>query len=161
MTRPFNATCLGVVLLFALALPVHSASAHPRLLRAVPASENRLAVAPREITLTFDEAVVVGLCRLTLLDAARHTVTLDSLRAATGDTKTLTAKIPGTLRPGRYTVKWQAGGADGHPVRGEYGFVVEAEPAGPVKASSPPARSDAAAFVPGTGTASRFRAARQ
>ncbi|MHB0962081.1 MAG: copper resistance CopC family protein [Gemmatimonadaceae bacterium] len=160
MTHPFNATRLGLALLFALVLPVRTASAHPRLLRAVPASESRLAVAPREIALTFHETVVVGLCRLTLLDAARHTVTLDSLRAATGDAKTLTAKIPGTLRPGRYTVNWQAGGADGHPVRGAYSFVVEAEPVRPAKDSTRPARGDAAAFLPGAGATSRSRAAR-
>src|SRR3989304_13832 len=128
---------LGLVLLLPLALPARTASAHPRLLRAVPAPESRLATAPREITLTFHEAVVVGLCRLTLLDATRHAVSLDSIRAAMGDAKTLTAKILGTMRPGRYTVKWQVGGADGHPVRGEYGFVVMAGPVRPAGRSVP------------------------
>ncbi len=161
MTRPFNATRLGLVLLFALGLPVRTASAHPRLLRAVPALGSRLVVAPREITLTFHEVLSVGLCRITLLDAARHTVTLDSLRAATGDAKTLAAKIPGTLRPGRYTVKWQVGGADGHPVRGEYSFVVEAGPVRPMNGSTPPAQGDAAAYFRDAGSTAGFGAARR
>jgi methionine-rich copper-binding protein CopC len=138
---------LGLVLLFALGLPIRTASAHPRLLRAVPAPESRMTVAPREIALTFHEGVSVGLSRITLLDAAQHVVTLDSLRAAPGDTKTLTAKIVSALRPGRYTVKWQAGGADGHPVRGEYSFVVEAGPVRPMNGSTPSAQGDAAAHL--------------
>jgi methionine-rich copper-binding protein CopC len=81
--------------------------------------------APREISLSFNEAVSVALSRLTLLDAAQRAVKLDSLRHAPGDAKTLTAKVLGALRPGRYSVKWQAGGADGHPMRGEYTFTVD------------------------------------
>ncbi len=152
---------LSLVLLLALALPLRTASAHPRLLRAIPAPESRLAVAPRAITLTFHEAVLVGLSRLTLLDATGHAVTLDSLRAAMGDAKTLTAMIPGTLRPGRYTVKWQVGGADGHPVRGTYGFVVEAGPLRPAKRSSPPIPEDAAAPFTDADNEVPFRRARR
>lgn len=111
--------------LLALALPVHTASAHPRLLRAAPAAESHVTRAPREIALSFNEAVSVALSRLTLLDAAKRAVKLDSLRPAPRDAKTLTAKVLGALRPGRYSVKWQAGGADGHPMRGEYTFVVD------------------------------------
>ena len=46
------------------------------------------------------------------------------LQLAPGDNKTLTARVTQTLPPGRYTVRWQAAGADGHPVRGEYLFEV-------------------------------------
>jgi methionine-rich copper-binding protein CopC len=161
MTCPCNATRLALVLLLTLALPVRAASAHPRLLRAMPAGDSRLTVAPREIVLTFHEDLSVRLCRLTLLDAAQHSVTLDSLRTASGDAKTLTVKILGTLRPGRYTVKWQAAGADGHPVRGAYSFVVEANPVRPVKGSTPPADGGAAAIVLGVGGTVGFRAARR
>ncbi len=161
MTRPFNAMRLSLVLLLALALPLRTASAHPRLLRAVPAPESRLAAAPREITLTFHEAVLVGLSRLTLLDATRHAVPLDSTRTAMGDAKTLTAKIPGTLRPGRYAVKWQVGGADGHPVRGEYSFVVEAGPVRPAKRPAPPVQEAAAAPFTDADMAAGFRRARR
>ncbi|MHB1096024.1 MAG: copper resistance CopC family protein [Gemmatimonadaceae bacterium] len=161
MTRLFNAMRLGLALLFALALPIRTASAHPRLLRAAPAPESRLSITPREITLTFHEAVSVGLCRLTLLDAARQTVTLDSLRVAPGDARTLTTKIHGMLRPGRYTVKWQAGGADGHPVRGEYNFVVEADPVRPAKRSVPPVQGGAATPLADAGMSARFRSTRR
>jgi len=152
---------LGLMLLFALALPTGRASAHPRLLRAVPVPESRLATAPREITLTFHEAVVIGLCRLTLLDATRHVVSLDSTRAAMRDAKTVTAKILGPMRPGRYTVKWQVGGADGHPVRGEFSFVVDAGPVRPAQRSIRPDQEVAAASRTDDGVAAEVRGVRR
>ena len=153
MTRRFNALRLALALLFALVLPIGTASAHPRLLRAVPAAESRLPVAPRAVSLTFDESVSVALGRLTLVDAMQHTVALDSVRAVPGDAKTLTAKILGTLRPGRYTVRWQVGGADGHPVRGAYGFVVEEGTAvRPTKGAILPAQGDAPVSVAEAGS---------
>jgi methionine-rich copper-binding protein CopC len=161
MTRPFHVLRLGLALFVALALPVRSISAHPRLLRAVPAPESRLATAPREISLAFHEAVVVGLCRLTLLDATRHAVSLDSIRAVRGDAKTLTVKILGTMRPGRYTVKWQAGGVDGHPVRGEFSFVVDAGSVRPAKRSAPPVQADATTSLTGARIAAEVRGARR
>lgn len=125
MRRSHKIMRMALAALLALALPVHTASAHPRLLRAAPVAGSHVTGALRAISLSFNETVSVALSRLTLLDAAKHAVTLDSLRPAPGDAKTLTAKVLGVLRPGRYSVKWQAGGADGHPMRGEYTFVVD------------------------------------
>ena len=161
MTLPFSVMRPAFGMLMAFVLPIHTASAHPRLLRAVPAPESRLTVAPREITLTFHEAVSVRLCRLTLLDAAKQRITLDSLRAAPGDAKTLTVKILSTVRPGSYTVKWQVGGVDGHPVRGEYRFVVAAGPARPLKGSPPPGQDGAVASATGGGISTGFHRARR
>ena len=85
---------------------------------------------PSELSVTFNEPLTLALSRLTLLDPAGKPVALDTLQSAPEDAKTLTAKIRGTMPAGRYTVKWQAAGADGHPMRGEYTFVLDA---GPVK----------------------------
>ncbi len=125
MRRPLLIIRPVLAVLLALALPIHTASAHPRLLHAAPAAGSHVTGAPREISLSFNEAVSVALSRLTLLDSAKRAVTLDSLRPAPRDGKTFTAKVRGALRPGRYTVKWQAGGADGHPMRGECTFTVD------------------------------------
>jgi len=159
MTRPFNAVRFTPLLLLALVVPLRTASAHPRLLHAAPAIGDRIAVVPRQVSLTFSEAVTVGLCRLTLLDAVQRPVALDSLRAAPGDAKTVTAKILSVLRPGRYTVKWQAGGADGHPVRGEYSFVVQTVPSSLTKPETQPPQPDFEARLAATGVRSSTRVA--
>ncbi len=128
MRRSFWFSNLAVLL--ALAVPLRMAEAHTRLVRAVPAVGSDVAIVPREVVLTFSEDVSIALCRIRLLDAKEQNVALDSVRASPGDARTVTAKILGQLPPGRYTVKWQAAGADGHPVRGEYSFVLRLAPAG-------------------------------
>jgi len=112
------------LLLLALAMPFHTAMAHPHLVRAAPSPGSARIAPPPELSLTFNEAVSVALCRVTLIGAANDTVPLDTLRSAPGDARTLTVALLGTLRPGRYVVRWQAAGADGHPMRGEYSFSV-------------------------------------
>lgn len=116
------------LLLLALALPFRTAAAHPRLVRAVPAAESHVQAMPHALSLTFNEDLTIALSRLTLLDPAGQPVALDTVRFAPDDNKTLTAKILGTMPAGRYTVKWQAAGADGHPMRGQYTFVLDAGP---------------------------------
>lgn len=149
MKRPFAARQLALLLVLAVALPFRTATAHPRLVRAVPAAGSHLTTAPREVSLTFNEAVTVALCRLTLLDATQHPVALDTLRAAPGNARTLTARILGKLPPGRYSVKWQAGGADGHPIRGEYTFVVDPGAGGLPTGAMATARPGGGAPFPG------------
>lgn len=116
------------LLLLLLALPFRTAAAHPRLVRAAPAADTHVQTMPRALSLTFNEPLTIALSRLTLLDRAGQPVALDTLRFAPEDTKTLTAKILGAMPAGRYTVKWQAAGADGHPMRGDYTFVLDAGP---------------------------------
>lgn len=151
MLQPCRPRSLAFLLLLALALPFRSAAAHPRLVRAVPAAESHVQGMPRALSLTFNEPLTIALSRLTLLDPAGQPVALDSLTFAPDDTKTLTAKILGTMPAGRYTVKWQAGGADGHPMRGQYTFVVDAGPVESTKqaAGTKPSETRAAAMPSG------------
>lgn len=128
MLQPCKPRSVAFLLLLALVLPFRSAAAHPRLVRAVPAAESHVQTMPRALSLTFNEPLTIALSRLTLLDPTGQSVALDTLRLASEDTKTLTAKILGTMSAGRYTVKWQAAGADGHPMRGQYTFVLDAVP---------------------------------
>jgi copper transport protein len=128
MLQPCRPRSLAFLLLLALVLPFSSAAAHPRLVRSEPAAASHVQTMPRALALTFNEPLTIALSRLTLLDPAGQPVALDTLRFAPEDTKTLTAKILGTMPAGRYTVRWQAAGADGHPMRGEYTFVLDAGP---------------------------------
>ena len=114
---------LALILTVALALPLRAASAHPRLLKATPAAESRSAEAPRQIALTFNESLDLALTRVTVLRDG-ESLRPDSLHLANGDDKTVVASLGAALAPGRYTVRWQVTGDDGHPVRGEFTFVV-------------------------------------
>lgn len=119
-----------VLPLVVLAAPTASASAHPRLLKSTPTAESRLAAPPTQVTLTFNESLDLALTRVTLLRGT-EAVRLDSLRLTPGDDRTVFASIPSTLAPGRYTVRWQVTGDDGHPVRGEFSFDVLAPGSAP------------------------------
>ena len=120
---------LVAVALLSIVVPASAAFAHPKLVSASPTANSTVPQAPAMISATFNEALTPALSKLTLVDAAQRAIPLDSVRAADGDPKTITARVPATLKPGRYTVKWQAAGADGHPMRGEFTFLI-ASPAG-------------------------------
>lgn len=122
MTRFFRTAAAALIL--AIALPVRAAWAHPKLLSSTPSTGSSVAVSPPVITATFNEAITLGLSKLALHDAEGRAVALDSISFANGDRKTLAARPVATLSPGRYTVTWQAAGSDGHPMKGEFAFVV-------------------------------------
>lgn len=122
-----------------LAAPMASAAAHPRLEKATPAADSRLSEPPKQLALTFNEPLDLALTRVTLLRGT-EAVRLDSLRLGPTDDRTVIAAIPSALAPGRYTVKWQVTGDDGHPVRGEFAFEVVAAGAGSTTGSRSLAR---------------------
>ncbi|HEX8431593.1 MAG TPA: CopD family protein [Longimicrobium sp.] len=111
------------VLVIALGLPSH-ALAHGALRRSEPANGAHLAVAPRELRLTFNESVELAVARLQLVGPDSAAVVLGPLTLAVDSSMVLVAPIQGRLKAGSYTVVWQIAGADGHPVRGRYSFVI-------------------------------------
>ncbi|HUE96220.1 MAG TPA: CopD family protein [Longimicrobiaceae bacterium] len=102
--------------------------AHLALREGRPAEGARLDEAPSEVLLTFTEGIDLGVSDL-LLSGPMGRVELGPLE--TNDTRTiLRATIVGPLMAGDHTVRWQAVGRDGHPVRGEYVFTIEEGAAG-------------------------------
>jgi copper transport protein len=104
------------------------AYAHGTLRRSAPAKGQHLSVAPNEVRLTFTEAVELSLARVALA-GPNGPVELGALSLADSG-MVLTAPITGRLVAGSYTVQWQIAGADGHPVRGEFGFFIAPGAAG-------------------------------
>lgn len=113
---------LSLFVALSLAVPLSAAQAHPRLLKATPAADSRTE-APRQIALSFNEELDLALTRITVLHGDMQ-VRPDSVQLVVGDTKTVVATFGTALAPGRYTVRWQVSGDDGHPVRGEFSFDV-------------------------------------
>ncbi|HEX2094480.1 MAG TPA: copper resistance protein CopC [Longimicrobiaceae bacterium] len=152
--RSFGRATRAVALVLALlgawtgvAAPAH---AHGVLRRSNPAEGARLATVPRELRLTFSERVELALARLQLIGPDLAPVALGPLRLAADSSQVLVAGIRGGLVAGTYTVAWQVAGADGHPVRGRYSFVIApgarglVGPSAPGRAPPPSARYDRA-----------------
>ena len=97
---------------------------HGALRRSVPAKGAVLRRAPRELRLTFTEPVERALAGLTLAHADGRLITLAHVAVPADSATQLVAEIQGALTVGRYTVRWQVAGTDGHPVRGDFTFDV-------------------------------------
>ena len=123
-----------------------SAYAHQALVRSSPAAGASLAVAPREIQLTFYERPERLFTRVVLIDPSGAAVELDSVVMGLGNT--VTVAIRGSLVAGAYVVQWQSAGRDGHVVQGDYEFsIIEGAP-GTVDAARPvPAHAGATGAV--------------
>jgi copper transport protein len=132
----------AALLLLALALPV-PALAHTRLERSTPARGDTVDAGVRRITLHFTRPVAASLTALTLV-AAGDTVAAGGLTMAPGsDGREFFLDLAAPLQAGGYRVAWRTAGADGHIIRGSFGFVVRA-PAG----TSPAAAAATAAARP-------------
>lgn len=94
---------------------------HTGLRRSEPAKDSRLSAAPRRISLWFTAKPQLAFTRLSL-DGPTGRVALDTIVADTGNA--LHANVPTRLTAGAYTVHWQTASADGHSIRGEFGFTI-------------------------------------
>ena len=133
-------------LLVALALP------HPTLLRSAPANDSRLAVAPTSVSLWFSVEPQLAFSRISLSGPTPGSeIALDTI--VLGRDHELRARIPVALAAGRYTVTWKTAGADGHVIRGSFGFAVlgtsvTAPAAAPAPSPSPTPPADTGGVAP-------------
>lgn len=99
------------------------ASAHAALLGSTPKADARV-TSPRDtVTLRFDEAVQATFSAVRVAGPGGQRV--DSGDPSVVDNE-VTQPITGFPQAGRYTVAWRVVSADGHPVSGEFGFMVAA-----------------------------------
>ncbi len=97
-----------------------AALAHAKLLSTAPATGEQLAAAPKQLTLQFNEAVQIGVLKLSA-DGKDIPIELDRGAAAA---PTVTVALP-ALAPATYRVQWSALTVDdGHVVKGTFSFVV-------------------------------------
>ncbi|MDT7570744.1 MAG: copper transport protein [Actinomycetota bacterium] len=120
-----SAAFLGALLtaLLALGVAAPAASAHAALLSTTPANNEIAGEAPREVTLTFGEAVSTGL-------GASRVLAANGDRADTGqasrsdDDRVVHLALREGLAQGSYVVLWRVVSADSHPVSGTFVFSI-------------------------------------
>ncbi|MET8379561.1 copper resistance CopC/CopD family protein [Streptomyces microflavus] len=130
--RPFAAAALVaalVSLLFGLMLAgAGPASAHAALTGSDPQDGAVVATAPKEVTLTFSEAIAVGDGSIRVLDPSskRADTGAEPKDLSEGSTVRYGVELHPGLPDGTYTVAWQAVSADSHPISGAFTFSIGA-----------------------------------
>ena len=115
---------VGLVLLVALvATPVY-ALFHAVLRSSAPSAGATVAQSPRELRLTFSEAIELPFTRITVLAGGRDTVVMGRVAHDSSANQVVVVPVTSALKPGSYTVKYRVAGHDGHPMGGSYVFTV-------------------------------------
>ena len=109
----------GIILLLLL-LAAGEVSAHAMLDRAEPRVGNKVATAPREVTLWFTQKLEAAFSTITVTNAAGE-------RVDTGKTRVSGSQMSVSLRSGgvgTYHVNWHVLSADTHTTEGDFSFQV-------------------------------------
>ena len=116
------------VLLLAVGLAfsgTQSAGAHAELVKSFPVANSTLTKAPRYVQLEFGEAIITLKSK-----NANSIVILDSKSKRIETSKVVIKKAVarvdfiGTLKPGKYLVKYRIASADGHILSAQYKFSI-------------------------------------
>ena len=107
----------------ALAAPA-SAFAHAALLRTTPSASVTLNKPPKELRLTYSEAVEPRFATVSVTDPQASQETDGRPVRAEADPNTLVTPLKPDLPQGWYLVYWRVISADGHPVKGAFTFAL-------------------------------------
>ncbi|ROV70139.1 copper resistance CopC/CopD family protein [Streptomyces globisporus] len=104
------------------------ASAHAALTGSDPADGAVVDTAPKEVTLSFSEAIAVGDDSIRVLDPSgkRADTEAEPKDLSEGSTVRYGVALHAGLPDGTYTVAWQAISADSHPISGAFTFSIGA-----------------------------------
>ncbi len=120
--RNLKVLLLAVVLMFSTN---PAATAHAELVKSFPTANAKLTKAPKYVQLEFGEAIITLKSK-----NANSIVILDSKAKKVGTSKIVINKAVarvdfiGTLKPGKYLVKYRIASADGHVLSAQYKFSI-------------------------------------
>ena len=118
---------IGVVLcaIGAVTVPVAGAF-HFALTKSTPAADSAVS-SPDEVRLWFTQVPQQNSVAVRLINPAGELVDTSDPSLDQADQKVVSVNVDGALGAGGYTVSWRGIGDDGHVVRGEFGFTVNAQ----------------------------------
>jgi copper transport protein len=116
-----------VVAAVVLVLP-SAAAAHAYLIRTTPTASGVLNTPPRDVALTYDEAVEPRFAVISVTDTAGHQQTTGPVRRSAANPDTLIAPLRANLPQRWYLIYWRAISVDGHPVQGAFTYAVGPNP---------------------------------
>jgi copper transport protein len=122
---------LLAVAVVALSFP-GGAFAHATLTSTTPATQSRIAAAPRAVVLRFDQTVTITPRAIEVFSATGTKLSGPSTTNADG--RVVTATVSGLRRGEAYTVRWRATSSDGHTGSGVYTFGIGVTPPPPTEA---------------------------
>lgn len=99
---------------------------HLRLDRSAPEADTTVA-SPAEIRLWFSQVPQAGATSARLVFRGAPVEALGELEVDEDDGSVFAAPVREVLAPGVYTVSWRTMAADGHVVRGDFDFTVQAQ----------------------------------
>jgi copper resistance protein C len=118
------------------------ASAHSALVSSNPPADSVLEQPPTLIELTFNQEVSESFATIALREGPDTQI---EVSAPSVSGSTVTARVPGDLAPGGYTVGYRVVSADGHPITGQFSFTVTSAASDQVSPALPGGTSAAAA----------------
>jgi methionine-rich copper-binding protein CopC len=102
-----------------------SAIAHAEVVKSFPLANSTLTKAPKYVQLEFGEAITTFKSKnansIVVLDAKAQKITTSKLSVKQGIAR---IEFVGTLKPGRYTVKYRIVSADGHVLNAQFKFTL-------------------------------------
>jgi methionine-rich copper-binding protein CopC len=101
-----------------------AALSHAFLDAAAPLVGGTVAASPKEIRLSFTEAIEPRFSGIDLVTDDGRTIATGQATVDPGDDKQLVLPLR-PLAPGRYRVRWHVVSVDTHRTEGEYSFTVE------------------------------------
>ncbi len=113
-----------VVALIAASLSINSAFAHAELQSAEPAAGLAATTSPKQIRITFNEAVIPQFSAVELKDQAGRVIATGKAVIDPANKNVLVVPISEQLMSGTYKVEWHAVSNDTHRVKGNYAFSV-------------------------------------
>ena len=95
---------------------------HLKLDTSIPEADQVLKAPPKKIVLKFSQRPELTVARIEIQDGK-----LSKVARSQDDETILWVAVEEPLAAGTHTVKWVTSSSDGHPVRGEFSFMVSAD----------------------------------
>ncbi len=113
-----------LIVAFAYALAVTTASAHAFLEKAVPGVGTTVRHSPSELQLDFTEGVVPAFSGVTISALGGKPIPTEKPMLDRAKQNILQVRLHSPLRPGTYVVAWHVVSVDTHRTSGTYKFTV-------------------------------------